>query len=76
MPQVSLYIDKETLEKMEAQARKNHTSLSRWVGNSLKHLIKGDYPEGFFGLFGSVKDDTFGRPEHLSFGTDSRREVV
>jgi len=50
MPQVSLYIFRETLSKIEELARKNKTSLSKWDGNRLKRLIKEDYPEDFFPL--------------------------
>ena len=76
MPQVSLYIDKETLEKIEEMAQKSHTSLSKWVGSNLKRLIKDDYPDTFFNLFGSIQDTTFERPEDSSFDTDSERMSV
>ena len=73
MPQVSLYIDKITLEKIEKLARKNKTSISKWVGNNLKKIIQDDYPEDFFTLFGSLQDNTFKEPEELSFEKDTRR---
>jgi len=76
MPQVSLYIDKETLTKIEHLAQKNHTSISRWVGNNLKRLIKDDYPDDFFTLFGSITDRTFVRPDSLAFSNDGRREKI
>jgi len=76
MPQVSLYIDKETLTKIEHLAHKNHTSISKWVGNNLKRLIKDDYPDDFFNLFGSITDRTLVRPESLTFSSDSRREKI
>ena len=73
MPQVSLYIDKETLGKIEQLAQKSHTSISKWVGNNLKRLIKDDYPDDFFGLFGAIQDTSFNRPEVLSFDADTKR---
>lgn len=76
MPQVSLYIDKDTLIKIEHLAKKNHTSISKWVGNNLKRLIKDDYPDDFFSLFGAITDKTFVRPESLSFSNDVKREVI
>lgn len=76
MPQVSLYIDKETLGKIAELAQKSHTSISKWVGNKLKRLIKDDYPEDFFGLFGSIKDDSFRRPKELPFEADSKRVSI
>jgi len=76
MPQVSLYIDKETLTKIEHLARKSHTSISKWVGNNLKRLIKDDYPDDFFTLFGAITDKTFIRPESLEFINDGTREII
>ena len=76
MPQVSLYIDKETLEKIEERAHKNHISISKWVGNNLKRLIQDDYPEDFFGLFGSIEDDSFARPAEINFAEDTTRMII
>lgn len=76
MPQVSLYIDQETLVKIERLAHKNRISISKWVGNNLKRLIKDDYPEDFFNLFGAVTDNSLVRPESLDFGNDSKREFI
>ena len=76
MPQVSLYIDKETLNKIEHLAQKNHTSISKWVGNNLKRLVKDDYPDDFFNLFGAITDQTFIRPESLAFCNDSERVII
>jgi hypothetical protein len=76
VPQVSLYIDKETLEKIEERAHKNHVSISKWVGNNLKRLIKDDYPEDFFGLFGSIEDSSFVRPKDLNVSEDITRMII
>ncbi|MFH0789467.1 MAG: DUF6364 family protein [Pseudomonadota bacterium] len=73
MPQVSLYIDKETLEKIEKYAQKSQTSISKWVGNNLKQLIRDDYPDDFLGLFGAIQDTSFNRPNDLSFNADTKR---
>lgn len=73
MRQVSLYIDKETLLKIEQLAKKSQTSISKWVGNNLKRLIKDDYPDDFFELFGSIGDSSFNRPEDLPFDRDTKR---
>ncbi len=76
MPQVSLYIDKETLVKIEHLARKNHVSISRWVGNTLRKLIKDEYPDDFFSLFGALTDASFSRPDQPAFSHDGTRETV
>jgi hypothetical protein len=73
MPQISLYIDDETLMKVKRLAEKNHTTISKWVGTKLKRHLKEEYPEDFFELFGSVADHSFKRPEELSFDSDTKR---
>lgn len=76
MPQVSLYIDKTTLSKIEELAQKSKVSLSKWVGNNLKRLIKDDYPEDFFNLYGSINDTSFEKPKELLLNNDSKRETI
>jgi len=58
MPQISLYIDEETLKKIEKAAKKEHISISKWVGNNIKRAFKSEYPENYFNLCGSIKDET------------------
>ncbi len=75
MPQISLYIDKDTLARIEKAAAKEKISISKWVGNNIKKAIKEDYPEGYFDLFGSITDKSF-EIENLSFEQDIKRESL
>ncbi|MDR1893860.1 MAG: hypothetical protein LBQ61_04105 [Spirochaetales bacterium] len=74
MPQISLYIDENTLKKVEKRAKQAHTSVSKWVGNSIKKSINDEYPEDFLELFGALKDIPFKRPPQGIFADDSPRE--
>ena len=76
MPQISLYVDQETLEKIEKEAQKNNASISKWVGNNIKKILKDNYPEDYFTLFGSIKDDTLHRPKQTLYINDIEREKV
>jgi hypothetical protein len=76
MPQISLYIDKETLAGIGRKARKNRLSISRWVGNHLKKLVMDDYPDGYFSLFGSIKESSVERPEPIDYSHDNKREEL
>ncbi len=58
MPQISLYIDEETLKKIEKTAKKEHISISKWVGNHIKRSFNSEYPENCYDLYGSIKDET------------------
>jgi hypothetical protein len=75
MPQISLYIDKDTLTKIEKAANKEKISISKWVGKNIKKVIQEDYPQGFFDLFGSITDESF-KIDKLSFKQDSKRESL
>jgi hypothetical protein len=76
MPQISLYIDEKTLEKIADIAKSENISISKWVGNNIRSLIKNRYPKDFFSLFGSINDDTFKRPEGLDPKKDLNREKL
>jgi hypothetical protein len=66
MPQLSLYLDEETLKKVEKAAKINKVSVSKWVRNNVIRSLQDEWPEGFFELFGSIQDDSFRSPEELA----------
>jgi len=74
MPQISLYIDEPTLKKIENAASRQHLSISKWVAEQIRNRIEPSYPSDFENLFGSINDESFIRPEQLSFRDDSIRE--
>lgn len=77
MPQISLYVDEPTYKKIKKAARANRTSISGFVRKSLEQSTSMKaWPEGFFELFGSIQDETFGRPDPLSFSQDAPREFL
>ncbi|GAB1482764.1 hypothetical protein MASR2M78_15800 [Treponema sp.] len=75
MPQISLYIDERTLKKIESAAIRQNLSISKWVAEQIKARIEPVYPVDYENLFGSVNDDTFKRPQDLSFVADIPREA-
>jgi hypothetical protein len=74
MPQISLYIDEDTLTKVERRARQGNISVAKWVGKSIKKSISDEYPAGFFELFGALKSIPFERPPQGKFEDDCLRE--
>ena len=74
MPQLSLYIDAETLQKIEKSAKMNKTSVSKFVSAALKEYFSKNWPEGYQDVFGSVMDDSFTKPEAGDFSLDTKRE--
>ena len=76
MPQLSLYIDEDTLKKIEIAAKIEKTSISKLVVKKLNESFKDKWPENFEKLFGSVSDKTFDLPSKLSFENDLKREQL
>lgn len=73
MPQISLYIDKDTMEMVEKAARAEELSISKWVGKQLRKSLKANYPADFENLFGSINDENFIEPERLPAEADAKR---
>jgi len=76
MPQISLYIDKETLEKVERAADNEQLSISKWVGKQLKKSLQANYPEDFQDLFGSIRDESFTIPDRKPADADAKRDSL
>lgn len=76
MPQLSLYIDEETLRQLEIAAKIEHLSISRYVVGILNKSMHTGWPEHYGELFGAIDDNTFTVKESGSFKDDSPREAL
>lgn len=76
MPQISLYIDEQTFQKVQRAAAGEQKSLSRWVVERIKTNVDPVYPPGFEKLFGSVKEPLLKRPEELLFENEAPRNML
>ena len=76
MPQISLYIDDKTLKKVEDAAKRQHTSISKWVAEQLRSTVDPVYPAQFEELFGSIKDETFMESKEIPFSSDYSRSEL
>ena len=64
MPQLSLYLDDETMERLRLNAQASKTSLSKYVSSMLSDQPQTTwYPEGYFDLYGCLSDTDFREPE-------------
>jgi cytidylate kinase len=75
MPQLSLYLNARSYERLRRAAEREHVSVSKWVAESLTRTLDRRWPEGFERLFGSIADDSFEAPPRQGLGPDSRRET-
>ena len=78
MPQVSLYIDQELYMEIKIIAKKKSTSISRVVNGMIKENIDNSWPEGYFDLIGSLKDDEdpLILPERLPQSMNASRKTL
>ena len=74
MPQLSLYIDEKTLRRLEAVAKLEHLSISKYVVTKLNESFKDRWPGNYNELFGSITDETFDISRRKDFGNDAERE--
>jgi len=74
MPQLSLYIDENTLKKIELAAKIEKIPISKLVVKKLNESFRDKWPVNFEKLFGSATDKTFDIPERMSRGNDLKRE--
>ena len=73
MPQVKIYLDGNTLERVRANARKEGCSVSKWIRARVDKAVNRDWPPGYFDLFGCLKDVDIERHGQGSFAQDVRR---
>lgn len=57
MGQVTLYLDRQTEEKMKAAAKAAGTSQSQWVASLIKERTSLEWPPSIAALAGAWKDD-------------------
>ncbi len=70
MPQLSLYLDDQTLKAVENKAKAKKISVSKYVKEAIEKDINSNWPKNYFDLFGSIKDQTFKVPKELKFESD------
>ena len=71
MPQITIYLDKQTAARVAASARREQVPVSRWIRRRIEHGDSHVWPEGYFArTFGCIRDPKFKRP------TQGRSEPV
>lgn len=73
MPQLSLYLDDETMDRLREDAAREGVSLSRFARMKICEQKSAHWPESFWGTYGALNDETFVLPEKLDFAMDAPR---
>ncbi len=76
MPQLSLYIDENTLNKIEIGAKLEHLSISKYVVRKLNESMSNAWPENYQNLYGVMDDNSFSVEKIKDFSNDIKRESL
>jgi hypothetical protein len=75
MGQVTIYLDKDTENKLKKAAQSSHLSVSKWVAGVIEEKVTTEWPQDVISLAGSWKDDFPPIDEiRASSGQDAPRE--
>lgn len=56
MAQLTIYLDENSIHRIEAAAEAEHISVSRWVKARLIRSLDGEWPAGYFALEGALEE--------------------
>ncbi len=56
MAQITIYLDKETEEKMRAYVKAQDISQSQWVANIIREKLHSEWPDHMAALAGAWQD--------------------
>ena len=77
MPQLSLYLDEDSMRLLRERAGEEGVSLSRYAGAAIEERVASSgWPEGYWGLYGSIDDESFSVPDDLDFSLDRPRPAI
>ena len=57
MTQLAVYIGDKLSERLDKAVKASGKSKSKWIADAIKTALKDQWPEDFFDLAGSWKDD-------------------
>lgn len=76
MSQLTIYLDDESIRKIENAAALEKSSVSKWVKSRLIQSLENQWPTNYFSLFGSLAEDDLPVVSKLDFSQDSEREPL
>jgi hypothetical protein len=76
MSQLTIYLDDESIRKIENAAALEKSSVSKWVKNRLIQSLENQWPTNYFGLFGSLAENDLPAVSKLDFSQDAARESL
>lgn len=75
MPQLSLYLDSDTMNMLRTNAAQENISLSKYVSSMLQNNTGSAWPKGYWDIYGALEDTSFVVPDEQSFDKDTPRPL-
>lgn len=76
MSQLTIYLDDDSLRKIEKAAALEKSSVSKWVKKRLVQSLESQWPANYFSLFGSLAENDLPAVSKLDFSQDAARESL
>lgn len=76
MTRITLSLDNTTAQRLRGRARREKTSVSKWVAGRVDQIVQPKWPDGYFDLFGALKDERFECLPQPPFQNDSPRGTL
>ena len=76
MGQVTIYLDPETEQKMQAMVKESGVSKSKWIANLIREKTTDVWPENIKQLAGAWKDLPTAEEIRKELGQDLERESL
>jgi hypothetical protein len=74
MPQISLYMDRASLDRITAAARREKKSVSAWARDRLVRETRAEWPESLVATFGALRGSALQRPPQPRLRDDVPRK--
>ena len=76
MAQVTIYLDKETEEKMRAFTKSKQISQSQWIASLIREKLQTEWPDAVAALSGAWGDFPSAKELRADLGQDIARETL
>lgn len=71
MPQLSLYLNDETMRLLRSDVKNEQTSISKYVSQLITRNASSSWPQGYWTeVYGCLDDDSFTVPNELDAALD------
>lgn len=76
MAQLTIYIDEDSIKRIETAAARENSSVSGWVKKRLLQSLEDTWPKEFLAVLGALSESDLQRPVEPETASDAPREPL